>query len=44
MLVGDGLQYSEVMERLLPMEEQLGRTINPTLHSLQDGQKPKPAT
>jgi len=27
MLIGDGLHESEVMERLLPMEEQLGRTI-----------------
>jgi len=36
MLIGDGLHYSEVMERLLPVEEQLGRTINPTLYSLQD--------
>lgn len=33
MLVGDGLSYAEVMERLLPVEAQLGRTINPTLYT-----------
>jgi predicted nucleotidyltransferase len=36
MLIGEGLHYSEVMERLLPLEEQLGRTLNPTLYTPQD--------
>ncbi|EJN21565.1 transcriptional regulator [Pseudomonas sp. WJP1] len=36
MLIGKGLHYSEVMERLLPLEEQLGRTINPTLYTPED--------
>ena len=38
MLIGDGLHYSEVMERLMPVEERLGRTINPTLYTLADWQ------
>ncbi|WP_163910983.1 nucleotidyltransferase domain-containing protein [Pseudomonas frederiksbergensis] len=33
MLIGEGLHYSEVMERLMPMEEQLGRVLNPTLYT-----------
>lgn len=33
MLVGDGLSYSEVMERLEPLEEQLHRQINPTIYT-----------
>lgn len=36
MLIGDGLHYSDVMERLMPMEEQLGRTLNPTLYTPSD--------
>lgn len=36
MLIGEGLHYSEVMERLIPVEEQLGRTLNPTLYTLDD--------
>lgn len=36
MLIGSGLHYSEVMERLLPLEEHLGRTINPTLYTPED--------
>jgi predicted nucleotidyltransferase len=36
MLIGDRLNYSDVMERLLPLEEQLGRTLNPTLYTPQD--------
>lgn len=36
MLIGEGLHYSEVMERLLPLEEQLGRSLNPTLYTPQD--------
>ena len=33
MLVGDDLSYSEVMELLDPVEQQLQRTVNPTLYS-----------
>ncbi len=33
MLIGEGLHYSEVVALLLPVETQLGRTINPTLYS-----------
>ena len=33
MLIGEGLHYSEVMERLMPLEEQLGRVLNPTLYT-----------
>ncbi|MGC5699491.1 nucleotidyltransferase domain-containing protein [Pseudomonas sp. NFXW11] len=33
MLIGRGLHYSDLMERLLPLEEQLGRPINPTLYT-----------
>lgn len=36
MLIGEGLHYSEVMERLMPMEELLGRTLNPTLYTCDD--------
>ena len=36
MLIGEGLHYSEVMERLMPMEEQLGRPLNPTLYTPED--------
>jgi hypothetical protein len=36
MLIGEGLHYSEVMERLMPMEEQLGRPLNPTLYTPDD--------
>ncbi len=36
MLIGKGLHYSEVMERLLPLEEQLSRTFNPTLYTPED--------
>lgn len=35
MLIGEGLHYSEVMERLMPLEERLGRPINPTLYTPQ---------
>ncbi|MDN5870203.1 MAG: transcriptional regulator [Nitrococcus sp.] len=38
MLIGDGLHYGEVIERLMPAEERLGRTINPTLYTLTDWQ------
>lgn len=33
MLIGEGLHYNEVVALLLPVETQLGRTINPTLYS-----------
>jgi predicted nucleotidyltransferase len=36
MLIGEDLHYSDVMERLLPLEEQLGRPLNPTLYTPQD--------
>ena len=36
MLIGQSLNYSEVMEQLMPLEEQLGRTINPTLYTPDD--------
>lgn len=43
MLIGEHLSYSDLMERLLPVEEQLGRTINPTLYTLADWQAKKAA-
>jgi|SRR5690554_2407648 len=33
MLVGNNLSYSEIMELLAPAEQQLQRTINPTVYS-----------
>jgi predicted nucleotidyltransferase len=36
MLIGEGLHYSEVMERLMPLEEQLGRVLSPTLYTPDD--------
>jgi len=36
MLVGNELSYGAVMELLDPAEQQLGRTINPTIYSLQE--------
>ncbi|MBA1378547.1 nucleotidyltransferase domain-containing protein [Pseudomonas brassicacearum] len=36
MLIGEGLHYSEVMEQLIPLEERLGRPLNPTLYTPQD--------
>lgn len=36
MLVGDGLSYGAVMELLLPLEERLGRPLNPALYTPQD--------
>lgn len=38
MLIGDGLSYSEVMERMILLEARLGRTINPTLYTIADWQ------
>ena len=38
MLIGEDLHYSDVMELLVPLEEHLGRTINPTLYTVADWQ------
>lgn len=38
MLVGGGLNYGDVMALLMPVEEYLGRPVNPTLYSLDDFQ------
>lgn len=43
MLIGEQLSYGEVMEHLLEVEEQLGRTINPVLYSVADWQSKKAA-
>lgn len=43
MLIGENLSYSDLMERLMPVEERLGRTINPTLYTLADWQAKKAA-
>lgn len=43
LLIGDQLSYSEVMEHLLPVEELLGRTINPVLYTLDDWQAKRAA-
>ncbi len=43
MLIGEGLGYSDIMEQLLPVEEQLGRTINPTLYAPDDWRAKKTA-
>lgn len=36
MLIGENLSYSDVVERLLPVEERLGRSINPTIYTPAD--------
>jgi predicted nucleotidyltransferase len=36
MLIGDNLGYGDVVELLLPVEERLGRSINPTLYTPAD--------
>ncbi len=41
MLIGENISYTEAMELLLPVEEHLGRTINPTLYTLSDWQTKK---
>ena len=33
MLIGEGISYSEVMERMIPLEKSLSRTINPTFYT-----------
>lgn len=43
MLIGNDLSYTDVMEHLLVMEEQLGRTINPVLYTPADWQNRKAA-
>lgn len=43
MLIGQDLSYSDVMEHLMPVEERLGRTINPTLYTVADWQAKKAA-
>jgi predicted nucleotidyltransferase len=39
MLVGENLTLGEILERLIPLESQLGRKINPTIYSLADFQR-----
>lgn len=39
MLVGKDLSYSDIMELLAPAEQQLQRTINPTLYSADEFEK-----
>ncbi len=39
MLVGEGLHYGDIMEVLLPFEESLQRTINPTIYTKSDFEK-----
>ncbi len=43
MLIGENLNYGEVMEHLMPVEEHLGRAINPTLYRVTDWQARKAA-
>lgn len=38
MLIGDNLSYSDLIELLMPLEQRLGRAINPTLYTLTDWQ------
>ena len=33
MVIGDGIDYPEVYSALMPVEEQLGRKINPSIYS-----------
>ena len=39
MIVGDGLSYPEVMEALAGSEQQLGRTVNPTIYGRKELQR-----
>ena len=39
MLIGDNLSYSDIMELLAPAEQELQRTINPTLYSPDEFEK-----
>lgn len=43
MLIGENLSYGDVVERLLPVEERLGRSINPTIYTPVDWQARKAA-
>ncbi|MDP2795605.1 MAG: transcriptional regulator [Sulfurisoma sp.] len=36
MLIGENLSYGDVVERLMPVEERLGRSINPTIYTPAD--------
>ena len=36
MLIGENLGYGDLVERLLPVEERLGRSINPTIYTPAD--------
>ncbi|MDA1371554.1 MAG: nucleotidyltransferase domain-containing protein [Proteobacteria bacterium] len=33
MIIGDDLSYTDVMEMLIPMEDKLGRSLNPTVYT-----------
>lgn len=39
MLIGDDLSYAGVMDLLIPVEEKLGRPINPSVYSMNDFRK-----
>lgn len=43
MLIGDDLSYASVMELLMPLEQELERSINPTLYTPQDWRARKAA-
>lgn len=43
MLIGEDVSYSDVMERMIPLEALLGRTINPTLYTPADWQAKREA-
>lgn len=36
MIIGEALAYSDVMDRLLPLEKELMRPVNPTVYSLEE--------
>ena len=36
MIIGDGLAYSDIMAKLLPVEQRVARVINPTIYTLSD--------
>ena len=38
MVIADGVHYAELMELLMPMEQALSRTINPTIYTVSDWQ------
>ncbi|GAB2181888.1 hypothetical protein DLREEDagrD3_21110 [Denitratisoma sp. agr-D3] len=43
MLIGDNLIYADIIEGLVPVEERLGRAVNPTLYTWDDWQAKKAA-